>query len=306
MRSVLHARIFSVCAGMFFISACAGPPASPPRFTFPFLKEPGFQGRAEIAIYDASVVRYGQPRSAELVLITVAEPMDAKQRVKSDKPGPDIVYALKQNQALNFQTGVYPYHYLNSLFWQIDNGRLLKAAMTLQEWCGTTTKVLLPQGGLDRLMYHSYWDNEADGEMVLVRPDVQHPDRAILYDELPLIVRTPEAEHYRKLQVFPLLMSSQVTKPDWDIYGEKRSPAYEPGTLEPESVDFMAMGVLRKARKITVRSGPGLKLVDEYFVEQNPARTLLGWNRHDGAHFVLRKISYAEYWKLNKPGDTLP
>ncbi|MCE9597827.1 MAG: hypothetical protein K8S54_07655, partial [Spirochaetia bacterium] len=110
--------------------------------------------------------------------------------------------------------------------------------------------------------------------------------------EMPLLARSPEAEHFRKLQVFPLLMSSQVRKPDWGPFGKQRQPGYQSGSLAPERAEIVIMGTQRRAFKITMRSGENAALVDEYFVEDNSNRTLLAWNRHDGAKFVLKRHNF--------------
>jgi len=306
MRIVRYARAFSICATLFFLTEC-GSPAPEARFHFPFLSSDGYSGKAEIAVYEGTVKRYGFTRPAELTLITVTEPINPRQRVKSDRGGADSIPVVKQNQVLTFSTGVYTYHYINSLFWTVGGGNLMRATMSSQEWCGTTYKTFLPRGGIHRMIFHSYWENEADGEIVVIPPALDAAERAILYDEMTLVARTPEAEHFRRVVVFPLLMSSQVYKPDWDIYGKRRTPRYSPGSVTPESTNFTVDGVTYQALKITLRSGENGELVDEYMVDRlSPNRTLLAWNRHDGGRFVLKKLTFTDYWNLNKPGDKLP
>ena len=74
-------------------------------------------GRAELSGYRARVNRYGEMRDAELVLIYVTEPMDRRTWVKDDDaPAEHLVDVLKLNASLRFQTGVYPYSVLTSVF----------------------------------------------------------------------------------------------------------------------------------------------------------------------------------------------
>ena len=59
-------------------------------------------GKAEFDIYDAQLVRYGQPRQTEVLHILVREPFDLKQLVKPDywrRRG--VIQVLKMNQILH-------------------------------------------------------------------------------------------------------------------------------------------------------------------------------------------------------------
>jgi len=222
--------------------------------------------------------------------------------VKSEGAGPAIA-GLKQNQLLTFQTGVYPYRYMNTLLWSESTGQLLKASMTSQEWCGQTSKTFTSSGLVGRMNYSSYWEGEGQGSLAVVIPADSGFSRSILYDELPLLVRSQEAENFRQIHVFPLLMSSQVFKPDSDIYGKRRTPAFEPASWSVESV--RAPGN-RDAWKITVKHGAAMQLTDEFLIEKSANRTLLAWKRSDGGELVLKRHTFSDYWKRNKPGDILP
>ena len=53
-------------------------------------------GKAEFNIYDAQIVRYGQPRQTEVLHILVREPFDLKQMVKPDNwQRPGVIQVLK-------------------------------------------------------------------------------------------------------------------------------------------------------------------------------------------------------------------
>jgi hypothetical protein len=302
MSKTQRATFFFISV-ILFSGACRGPDEDAKRLRFGFLEDARYQGQAEIAIYQGRIQRYGQMRDAELTLITVTEPVNPDERVKSEGRGPAVA-GLKQNQLLTFQTGVYPYRYMNTLLWNQSTGRLFKVSMTSQDWCGQTAKTFLPTGGAGRMDFSSYWEGEGQGSLVVTIPPETGLSRSILYDELPLIVRSAEAENFRELQMFPLLMSSQVYRPDWDIGGSRRTPRFEPASWSVESVRA-ALPANRDAWKITVRHGPDKALADEFLVEKSPNRTLLSWKRYDGGELVLKRHTFADYWKRNKPGDAL-
>ena len=76
-------------------------------------------GRAEVSGYRLSVVRYGATRVGQAAMIVVTEPFRVSARVKADDPSrrpSDVADALKMNLTRDFQTGVYDYNTMTSLF----------------------------------------------------------------------------------------------------------------------------------------------------------------------------------------------
>lgn len=293
---------FFVVITTIVFTSCGPKAQDETRFQLPFLDRPEWKGKAEIARYSGTIIRYGQFRPASLVLITVWEPFHPKELVKSDT-GKDAIGALKQNQVWSYQTGVYPYRQMNSLFWRPENGELLKATMSTQEWCGHTFKDLRREGGHLRLSYNSYWEGEAVGELRIAIPG----GPTLLYDELPLALRSDVVRRNGNVHVFPLLMSSQVKRPDWDIFGEPRTPAFEPGSIVTEQVKKQIGGIEHNVFRTTVEVQRGTnKLRDIYFIDaDSPNRTLLRWERYDGSVLTLEKVTFAPYWQMHKNGDTL-
>ncbi len=293
---------FVMIQALLFAIGCSRTPADETRFLLPFLERSEWKGKAEIARYSGTIIRYGQFRPASLVLITVWEPFHPTELVKSDS-GKGAVGALKQNQVLSYQTGVYPYRQMNSLFWRPESGTLLKATMSTQEWCGHTFKDLRREGGHFRLSYNSYWEGEAAGELRIAIPG----GVTLLYDELPLALRSDTLRKDGSIHVFPLLMSSQVKRPDWDIFGESRTPDFEPGKLTTDHTTLLIKGKSHNVFMTGVEFERGKnRLRDTYFFDaDSPNRTLLRWERHDGSVLTLDKVTFAAYWQMNKNGDTL-
>lgn len=295
----------SICLVSIILSSCQHTQSDVQRsshFSYPFLASKDWQGKAEIAVYRGQIMRYGQKRPARLALITVLEPFNMQQRVKANQ-GMEHSYAIKQNQSLNYQTGVYPYSQLNSIFWRLSNGSLIKASMTSQDWCGHTFKEAIRTDKQLILNYNSYWENEASGSQ-----NISEPDQALLYDELPLVVRSPDFRKIKQSSVFPLLMSSQVNQPTWDIYEARREKLqYDPAKIEQESTTLRINGklypeVLRI--KITASGPDGNLHIDSFFVDEaSPNRVLLRWERHDSSVLELEELYYSPYWKRHNKGD---
>lgn len=294
--------LFCLVLAVFF--SRAGTKEWAPSFPLSFGQGSQWTGKAEIAEYEGDITRYGQKRHANLILVSVLEPFDLKETVKSET-GIGAVTAFKQNQVLTYQTGVYPYRQMNSLFWNPGSGALWKAVMTTQEWCGQTFKEVRPMPGGVRMTFHSYWQGEASGDMRIKANEFQGPP--ILYDELPMLVRSPAFAVYRRVQVFPLLMSSQVFRPDWDIYGERRKPEFERARVLPDTISVAGLAEGRKLLRIVVEvQRDGRTLRDVFYVDSDsPSRTLLRWERHDGSTLTLKRVTFSDYWRRNHNGDTL-
>ncbi|MCB1169235.1 MAG: hypothetical protein KDK25_02820 [Leptospiraceae bacterium] len=296
---------------VFSLAHCpeeSGPkPESHGKRTWDFLATDAFRGKAEVARYTGEVVRYGHRRSAELMLITVLEPFRQDQLVKSESE--TGYYMIKQNQVLSYQTGVYPYRQMNSIFWEADTGRFRKAVMTSQEWCGQTYKELRKQSNTLQYFYSSYWEEESRGYTTRQVP----ASGALLYDELPFHVRADTIKE-QEIEIFPMLMSSQVRRPDWDIGLPPREPEYRPATLAIQVGTLQWKGQLRNVRIVEVTQGSHEAdggtvpvKVDTFYVDMDsPTHPLLRWERNDGGLLELQSLDYFDYWEHNGPAEVLP
>ena len=95
---------------------------------------------AEITSYTVQQQRYGEQRSAESIFIFVTEPFHLQQQLKADNPNDaQAIPALKLNRLRTFQTGIYPYRIMQSVFQPIStelDNPALKINTSIQEWCG--------------------------------------------------------------------------------------------------------------------------------------------------------------------------
>src|SRR5688500_16263336 len=75
--------------------------------------------RAELDTYTLAQPRYGELRKGSVVLIFVKEDFSNSARVKADPgkhPPEDVFPVLKLNSIKDFQTGVYDYNLMTSVF----------------------------------------------------------------------------------------------------------------------------------------------------------------------------------------------
>lgn len=129
-----------------------------------------YAGKAEISSYDLRQMRYGEARNGDAVLVFVTEPFSQSKQVKLDNPsaaGEDNVSVLKLNQLRKFNTGIYDYSVMTSVFHpvQVDQfPRPLKLTNSIQEWCGQTFLQLNLDGSKYRTHGFSYFESEGDVE----------------------------------------------------------------------------------------------------------------------------------------------
>ena len=145
-------------------------------------KDYWYQGKAEIASYQLEQARYGEIHQGHAVTIFVTEDFSKSKQVKLDNPqnaGNDKVPVLKLNLVKKFNTGIYPYSLMQSVFTPVDIRKFphtLKTTMSSQEWCGHTfTQLNLKKNGY-QFSGRSYFESEGDVDKKL--------DMAILEDEL--------------------------------------------------------------------------------------------------------------------------
>ena len=123
-------------------------------------------GKAEVAVYIATREIYKKIRVFDYTFITVSEDFNKEFGVKTDDyTRKDLFRVMKLNAFAEVKTDNYPYHFLSSMF-IMRNSPLYLQKMTSgsQEWCGITFKEFLNQTNNFKLIYHSYWDGEGDGE----------------------------------------------------------------------------------------------------------------------------------------------
>jgi hypothetical protein len=131
-----------------------------------------YQGKGEVTRYDLEQSRYGQIHSGDAVLIFVTEDFLLDQQVKHERgQGKNKVSVLHMNYIKKFNTGLYPYSLMTSVFTPViaegrsvrsKTGASLKVSCSIQEWCGNRYLQLNRRGHKFEVLNHSYFQAEAD------------------------------------------------------------------------------------------------------------------------------------------------
>ena len=263
-------------------------------------------GKAELAGYDLTYPRYGELRRGTAVAVTVTEPFNGEKRVKADAAGEGTYEVVKLNLAEDFQTGVYDYNLMTSVFVATESanglpaGSATKVSFSAQEWCGQVYQhAWFGRPGRARpgvrLVWHSYFEQEADGTALM-----DHPAGGIAEDALMLWARGLAG---------PGLEAGAGAR--WPVF---RSLAVQRlGHVGPAWVEA---ALSRDAETARVRTPAGEFGCDVYRAEvegreyafyvdtaEGGDRRVVKVTRSDGYELVLRGVERLPYWRLNGNAD---
>ncbi len=261
-------------------------------------------GKAEINSYTVEQSRYNQPRKATSVMIYVTEPFNLAKQVKSDVSSdkdPNIISVLKLNKIKKFQTGIYDYTLMTSVFTPVntysigknhfDGGALLKVNFSAHEWCGISTHQLnRTENGMNSRQL-SYFESEGDKF-----ENLKSDNRTLYADNLFIAVREvlaalppgnytyyPTLEYCRLFHKPLTPVNATVQKSDTKI------------SSGGKSVDVTHWAITAGSQSWT------------FDVEKESSRKILAYEFRNDNQVIesgkLIKSVRLPYWKLNQNGD---
>ena len=124
---------------------------------------------AEISRFELEQGRYGEIRPGHVVLIFVTEPFLPDIQVKSDFKASreKSIPILKLNLIKRFNTGIYDYSIMKSVFTPIPSeqhpfSKTLKVSTTRQDWCGHVYLQYNLEEDHYKVKQYSYFEKEGD------------------------------------------------------------------------------------------------------------------------------------------------
>ncbi len=245
-----------------------------------------YAGKAEINSYNLEQARYGEIRQGDAVLVFVTEPFSKEQQVKLDYPqgNKDELPVLKMNALRKFNTGIYDYSLMTSVFTPVQLEQFpntLKANTSSQEWCGQT----FTQFNLDKKEYrvsgYSYFESEGDKDFK-IKAD-------LLEDELFNRIRLrPESLPLGDIDVIP---SSTYTR----LLHKPIRPTKANAFIRAiESGKQYTLNYLHLERTLTIE-----------FEATFPYK-ILSWSENDGGQLTkasLKESIQSDYWAKNSNRD---
>jgi hypothetical protein len=307
----------SSCSAVIKNSEATPTPPAPLKFSSEFQKL-WWDGKAELAGYDLVASRYGELRKGVVVSIYVTEKFAKSARVKSDgnRPKSDEFPVMKLNLIEDFQTGIYDYNLMESVFVAFANvdgrpsGSPTKVVFSGQEWCGSLFHMLRFESASIKETLHSYFDGEADQEN-----ELSYPADGFSEDVLPLWARqmaTPVLAPGESKEL-PLLSSLRTVRfyhipVGWGKVKLSRETATQTitvpaGTFEVEifraelSEDISKSGYPSLAKEIS--NG----LTKTFYVEKAFPNRIIKWETSAGEHAELLASDRLTYWSLHSEGE---
>jgi hypothetical protein len=255
-----------------------------------------YGGKAEITSYELHQARYGEIHSGNALLIFVTEDFSRNKHVKLDNPirdKKDALKVLKLNFIRKFNTGIYQYAMMNSIFTPLniaDHPYSLKETLSAQEWCGNWFMQLNLRNGKYLVGLNSYFETEGDEEFTL--------EKAFLEDEIWTRIRIdPSTLPLGNIKIIPGAMVARFT------HGGLRVEDAE-ATLRESSDKLMSYRTQYKSK--------GRTLVIK-FTKDFPYK-IISWKETYGSgngnidkflttKATRKKTLLVDYWNRNKTVD---
>ena len=245
---------------------------------------------AEISRFELKQERYGEARPGYAVFVFVTEPFRTTTQVKADTLEPNTTSILKLNAMREFNTGIYEYNTMTSIFAPIDTDAFphaLKLTTTIQDWCGHAFSQFNLEDEGYRSELRSYFESHGDINETILGTDVW------LEDELWTRIRIDPTElPVGKFKVIPGSLHLRFAH------------------LRPEAA--LAEGVIEQNGKLTtytvVYSALGRSLSIDF--DASFPHVIRGWTESGGRNGtktiakLVDRIERSYYWSLNKPGDS--
>lgn len=191
-------------------------------------KDYWYAGKAEITSYKLKQARYGEHHDGYALLIFVTEDFSKNKQVKLDDPysaKDDAVKVLKLNLVKKFNTGIYKYSIMESIFTPVDlinYPNTVKLTSSSQEWCGHVfTQLNLNDSSYDVNQY-SYFESEGDKNFSL--------NKTILEDEIWTRIRiNPKSLPLGEISLLPSLLISRLKHQELQVVKANASLGEIPG-----------------------------------------------------------------------------
>lgn len=252
-------------------------------------------GKAEIDGYRLTVSRYGQRRDGHAALIYVTEPFSASKRVKVDdhtRNPEDTFDVLKLNLVRDFQTGIYDYNTMVSLFVRSNDFDPVKVTFSSAEWCGHVYSELLFDKSKVRWNYQSYFEDESGlGE-------IDRPEGGLSEDNLFIRLRGLRGDFLEpgESKVVELLPSAYFSRLS------HREMAWVVATIhrraEPETITVPAGEFKTIVYELSAGERNGT-----FYVERAYPHKIVRWELAPDVSAELTGSQRLAYWRLNNNGD---
>lgn len=245
-------------------------------------------GKAEMAIYDATRTIYGKSRKFQATIYTNKEVADAEPSfTKSpDNEGREV---FKHHLREDVPTENYDYHYSVMSYVGTQDLKSLKLDVGSIEDCGTTFKQYINHAGTMRWQQNSYFPEEG------ARTGTASPAKNFAFaDALTLVLRGYPFE--KSARVTLTLLPSQISN--------KLAPS-EPEQVAVEYVGKETLDLPRgktaahHLRVVWPKAGEGSQAARDYWfaADSKLQHVLVKYDDGKGTTYALRSVERKAYWE---------
>ena len=241
-------------------------------------------GKAEFDFYDAQIMRDGQPRQCEALMIFVREFVDPITLAQIDDPKrPDALATIRMNEIFTLSRGMFIEQQSLTANWRADLFSLVHLSLVGTDSTGNFSKRLEEKREANSAGWFFIYDTYREGAGFdrIAAPASGTP---MFYDELPLRVRT--IDFSKQKGEFEIQLAPSVIRSKKDTF-----------VFKPAKLSF---NTFERKIDISVQHSGGK---DTFVLDGQFPFLLREWFAADGSHLKMKNSLKADYWNYNKPGD---
>lgn len=234
-------------------------------------------GKAEFDYYDAQLMRGGQSRQCELILIIARETLDGKT-LAHVADAKSAVAAVRMQQIWSAPLGMFAEQGSLTAYWMSARNSLLKLSFVGTNSFGNI------ENHLEKTeeFYELGCDNYRDGRTKIALPP---PPNGFWYDELPLRVRTID-----------------FSKPptEFEVFLAPSLTSFSRGETVPFRPAKVSWKPVNGSIEVVVQHKAGFDL---FRLDRDFPFLLREWRMIDGSTLKLKRGLKADYWQYGRNGD---
>jgi hypothetical protein len=239
-------------------------------------------GKAEFDFYDAQIMRDGQPRQCEALMIFVREFVDPVTLRRIDQAQRmEAMPTIRMNQIFTVSRGMFVEQQSLTANWRLDGFSLAHLSSVGTDSTGNFSKRLEEKREANSASWFFIYDTYRDGGGF---DRIVAPANGFFYDELPLRVRTIDFSKQKgefEIQLAPSVINSK-----------KDTIVFKPAKL--------SFNTSERKIDISIQHSAGK---DIFVLDGQFPFLLREWTATDGSHLKMKNSLKADYWNYNKPGD---
>lgn len=254
-------------------------------------------GRAELAGYDLEFPRYGEIRKGTAVLIFVTEPFTVEPRVKADGPNArtgTVFQVMKLNLVRDFQTGIYDYNTMTSVFVGLEPfdglpvGSPAKITFSSQEWCGQVWEQAVFHPRRIDIESHSYFGAEADQRFSIAHDGALWTEDQLFHWARGFALPSGQDDPV-EVRMLPTFLESRLSHEKVEARRVTLRRAVATETIEVPAGSF----------ETTVHEASSEDQTLRFWVETSPPHRIIQWKSSAGESGRMRGSERLRYWEMN-------